>query len=346
MPDVPELLDRLDLVVARAEGVVPDAVRSRAAAEARRLRRRRGFLGDTFVMAIAGGTGSGKSSLLNAIAGEELASVSPVRPHTDAPLAWIPDGTDPAIGRLLDDLGVADRRRNDRLPGVALVDLPDMDSVAGWHRTVVEDLLPRVDAVLWVFDPVKYHDAILHEEFLAPVSGHGRRLVFVLNQTDRLDPGDVDRVRDHLLTILHADGYREPTLLLTAVPPQGPAEGIEALRDHLARRLDAKRVALTALAGDVHAAARLLARAAGVWERTGVDFERRREARPFPELRAELAEEADEVTRALLDGLPEEPEAAVARLREHLVRRAVLGATVAEVAIGARELLHRWEGES
>jgi hypothetical protein len=49
---------------------------------------------------------------------------------------------------------------------VAILDLPDMDSVVGSHRERVETLLPLVDAVAWVTDLEKYHDAILHDGFL------------------------------------------------------------------------------------------------------------------------------------------------------------------------------------
>ena len=52
------------------------------------------------------------------------------------------------------------------LANVAVLDLPDMDSVERTHRERVEELLPRVDAVAWVTDPEKYHDAVLHDDFL------------------------------------------------------------------------------------------------------------------------------------------------------------------------------------
>ena len=64
MRDVPELLDAVDLVLTRAEGVVPAAILDEAKRHASDIRQRRGFLGETLVLAIAGGTGtSGRFSL-------------------------------------------------------------------------------------------------------------------------------------------------------------------------------------------------------------------------------------------------------------------------------------------
>ena len=75
---------------------------------AARVRERRGFLGDTLVVALAGGTGSGKSSLLNAIAGRRIAEAGVLRPTTEQALAWIPTDPEPGLVELLGSVG--DRR--------------------------------------------------------------------------------------------------------------------------------------------------------------------------------------------------------------------------------------------
>ena len=97
MRDVPELLDAIDLVLTRADGIVPEELLGSARDYANDIRQRRGFLGETLVLATAGGTGTGKSSLLNALAGEVITSVSVLRPHTDEPLAVIPENPEPAV---------------------------------------------------------------------------------------------------------------------------------------------------------------------------------------------------------------------------------------------------------
>ena len=57
MPDLRDLIDRFDRLVATAEGLVPEPALEAAARVGRRARDRRGFLGDTVVVALAGGTG-------------------------------------------------------------------------------------------------------------------------------------------------------------------------------------------------------------------------------------------------------------------------------------------------
>ena len=184
MRDVPELLDAIDLVIARGHGVVSRAILQTADQLAGEIRERRGFLGETLVLAVAGGTGTGKSSLVNALAGEVITSVSVLRPHTDEPFAVIPENPEPAVTVLLDTLGIAYRHEHAAFTRTAIIDLPDLDSIADWHRERVEDLIPRVDGVIWLFDPDKYRDPIVHDQFLSQLAEHRSQFIFALNKID------------------------------------------------------------------------------------------------------------------------------------------------------------------
>ncbi|PMC97498.1 ABC transporter, partial [Brevibacterium paucivorans] len=103
-------------------------------------------------------TGSGKSSLFNAVSGLEIAEVGVRRPTTSEPIAcvWGEGGDD-----LLDWLEVPKSRRTWResaldgddeepLRGLILIDLPDHDSTAYAHREVSDRLIDMVDVVFWV----------------------------------------------------------------------------------------------------------------------------------------------------------------------------------------------------
>jgi GTP-binding protein EngB required for normal cell division len=274
MRDIAELIDALDRVVAGAPGFVDELLLDEARTMAVRLRRRTGYLGGTLVLAFVGGTGAGKSSLLNAIAGEAIASVSDIRPHTHEPLAWMPEAAGGGLAALLDELNIVVRRRHDQFETLCIIDVPDFDSYAQAHRDVVEGLLPYVDAVAWLVDPVKYADPILHSEFLEPVSEHSAQFMFVMNKMDLLPRSDRKTVVDDFTRLLEGDGFVDANVLaVAAAPTEGEAQGITELTDHLRTRLDDKRLAINKVIHEVRDLVRRIGLDAGVWAGTDRAFD-------------------------------------------------------------------------
>lgn len=218
---------------------------------------------DHTVVALAGSTGSGKSSLLNALAGQHIAETGVRRPTTGFPAAAIWGG-EGAAG-LLDWLGVDVRQYLDgpataAAEGLVLLDLPDHDSVVVEHRLRAERLLERVDLFIWVADPQKYADAALHERYLRPLAKHADVVVLVLNQVDRLTPAERDRCLADLGRHAVADGLTgSPVLAVSATT----GEGLDELRE-LLRRAAARRSAATArLVADVRVEAARISDACG-----------------------------------------------------------------------------------
>ncbi len=273
MADLIQALDALDRLVALAGPVAREDDLARAAEVAARARRRRSLLGETVVVALAGGTGSGKSSLLNAIAGEEVATTGAQRPVTSEPLAWIPSNPEPGLVRLLDAIGIDERVGHEQDRKLALIDLPDTDSFEFSHRELVNRLLPQIDAVVWVVDPEKYHDRILHEDHIAPLAEHGSRFIFALNQIDRIGAAELAAVSADLRDGLVRDGIVEPVVVaIAADPPVGPPLGIDALFSAIERLGDAKSIVRTKLVTDIRQAAASLAEAAGISTPGGTGF--------------------------------------------------------------------------
>ncbi|MFL5674414.1 MAG: GTPase [Chloroflexota bacterium] len=226
--------------------------------------RRVGFPGDAYVLALVGGTGVGKSSLLNALAGGVVSTASARRPTTSEPVAWIPRAEKAALGPLLDWLGVDDVREHESVDvgPVAILDLPDVDSIAVEHRARVETLLPLVDAVAWVTDPEKYADAVLHDDFLRSWLPRLGRQIVLVNKSDRMSADDARRVQRDLeadLASKTSEGSRVTVLLTSALSEPGT----EDLRGWLAAGADAKRVVRGRIAASVLAAGRALAAASG-----------------------------------------------------------------------------------
>ncbi|GAB3678360.1 GTPase [Angustibacter aerolatus] len=202
--------------------------------------------GEHTVVALAGATGSGKSSLFNAIAGLELVEAGARRPTTSSATAcvWGAEGAD----ELLDWLGVPSRHRlshesqlsdeADDLRGLVLLDLPDHDSTEVAHRLEVDRLVGLVDVLVWVTDPQKYADAAVHRRYLSRLSGHDAVTVVLLNQADRLDDASREACLRDLTRLVRADGLRDAEVLPTsAVRGDGLPHLRELLGDAVGRRV-------------------------------------------------------------------------------------------------------------
>jgi GTP-binding protein EngB required for normal cell division len=224
--------------------------------------RRLGFPGEIYVMALVGGTGVGKSSVLNALAGEEVSPARALRPTTEQPLAWVANETQEKIRPLLDWLGVERVVGHDRadLSGVAILDLPDVDSVRTEHRATVDALLPRVDAVAWVVDPEKYDDERIHS-YLRRLAPHADRMRFLFNKADRLDPDERKMLAEDLRRSLAADGIPQATVDVVSARE---GVGVDELRTALAQAADAKAIVAAKVATDAAARVGELAQAAGL----------------------------------------------------------------------------------
>ena len=255
-------LAALSHAVEAGQGRVPDNSLTAARAVLDRAGQRLEHSTEHTVVALAGSTGSGKSSLFNRLAGEPLAPVGVRRPTTAIPQActWGPGAE--GAGSLLDWLGIDQRHvlstavAGDALAGLVLLDLPDHDSTALAHRLEVDRLVAMVDLMIWVVDPQKYADAILHRRYLAPLAKHGSVLLFALNHVDELSDAEREACLSDLRGLLAADGFAKPAILATsATTGLGTDRLMAVLQDRVAKT----RAASARLTADVDRAAAALA---------------------------------------------------------------------------------------
>ncbi len=258
---VVDRLRALGEAAAACQGRVDDASVSEARRVVSQADRRLALSGAATVVALAGATGSGKSSLFNALSGTELATVGMRRPTTSRAMAAIWGGGDTEA--LLDWLEIP---RRHTLPGAAeldglvLLDLPDHDSTEVEHRLEVDRLVQLVDVLVWVVDPQKYADAALHDRYLRPLARHADVMLVVLNQVDRLTAAERDECLQDLRRLLAAEGLGRATVLGVSATA---GVGLQALRSALAEQVADKQAAARRLDADVTVAAEALAAASG-----------------------------------------------------------------------------------
>ncbi|MDR1824342.1 MAG: 50S ribosome-binding GTPase [Bifidobacteriaceae bacterium] len=229
-----------------------------------RLRERLARGVDHTIVALEGGTGSGKSSLFNAIAEMAFSEVGVLRPTTEKATACV---WGEGAGALLDWLGIERdswiqrdsvlESHVDELRGMILVDLPDYDSAVQAHRETAEKVLPLADVLVWVTDPQKYADPALHERFVALARAHeGRTHMVVLNQVDTVDEDDAAAIAEAMAGLLVEDGLTDPVVVLTSATR---GDGVAGLREALVAQTVHHTTALLRTAADLGAAARGLA---------------------------------------------------------------------------------------
>ena len=259
-------LEALDSAREIAAGALPEEALDQVLQVLDRAGSRRSLSGDHTVVGFFGATGSGKSSLFNAVSGEEIATAAVRRPTTTEPLAgiWGANGSD----ALLDWLEVSKRHASGPVPGFAdddtgliLLDLPDFDSTRAANREIVQRMVGLVDVLVWVLDPQKYADAAVHNDFLAPLSSHGAVTIVVLNQIDRLPEHDVRPVLESLKELLARDGLGNIQVLgASAVLGTGVDQVRAVIREAAVQR----QAMSQRLAADVTDAAAGLAEASGM----------------------------------------------------------------------------------
>ena len=263
-PGLTVILEGLEQAVGLGEqlGMHAELVRARDVLAQTSHRRR--LAPETTVAALLGATGSGKSSLTNALTGTEVTRTARIRPTTTRPIAVVPD-TAAGATELLDWLAIDQRVRVDGswAPGEAtvLVDLPDIDSDEPSHRAIAERMAGKVDVLVWVLDPEKYADGVVHRDFLIPMAAHAEVMVVALNQVDRLDADSRDAVVTDLRRILEREGLGSASVVPVSART---GEGVETLARTVAQVASDRLASARSLAAHAQRAARELA------DRTGL----------------------------------------------------------------------------
>lgn len=175
------------------------------------------------VVAFFGGTGVGKSSLLNRLAGEDIARTGAVRPTSHEVTVYVHRSVE--LAELPPELPVervhVRRHHDDSRRDILWIDAPDIDSVERENRTLALAWLPHVDLLVYVVSPERYRDdvgwRVLRER------GGRHTWLFVMNRWDEGRPEQ----RDDFTRMLREAGFGDPVVLCSSCasadtrPPEG-----------------------------------------------------------------------------------------------------------------------------
>ncbi len=163
------------------------------------------------VVALFGGTGVGKSSLLNRVAGATIARVGQERPTSREVTVYVHE--DVKLAELPGDLPLqavqVKRHAIDAQRDVLWLDAPDIDSTEEENRRCALAWLPHVDLVCYVVSPERYRDDAGWRVLAEREYQHG--WIFVFNHWDEGDPQQVD----DFAGMLRGAGFEEPLVVRT-----------------------------------------------------------------------------------------------------------------------------------
>jgi len=163
------------------------------------------------VVGLFGGTGVGKSSLLNRVAARDIARTGVVRPtsmeitaylHRDVQLDALPEHFDATSFS-------SNKHENDSLADVMWVDMPDFDSHETENKDQVLQWLPHIDLLLYVVTPERYKDAEGWRMLID--NGYRHAWLFIINQWDRADSVQ----HEDFTGLLKAAGFSAPQVFRT-----------------------------------------------------------------------------------------------------------------------------------
>jgi GTPase SAR1 family protein len=171
-------------------------------------------LGQPFLFVVVGEVKAGKSSLLNALFGQEFCKVD-VLPATDRIYEF-------KYGESAYDVRISDHitalhRPIDFLKDFNIVDTPGTNTIVANHQEITENFVPMADLIVFVFAVTNPWAASAWDLLKMIGRQWKKNIVFVVQQADLREPHEVEIVSKHLdQTVLQILGASCPIFAVSA----------------------------------------------------------------------------------------------------------------------------------
>jgi energy-coupling factor transporter ATP-binding protein EcfA2 len=178
------------------------------------------------IVAFLGGSGVGKSTLLNRLAGEDIARTGVERPTSKEVTLFHHRGVE--LSKLPEALPIEKIKLaahdDESKKNIIWIDMPDFDSTEAKNKELVLGWLPHIDVLIYVVSPERYRDNKAWQILLAEGGRHA--WVFALNQWDKGQPEQYD----DFIKQLKLAGFDNPIVYRTSCV----ADPSESLQDEFA----------------------------------------------------------------------------------------------------------------
>jgi small GTP-binding protein len=195
-----------------------------------------------YLVVVIGEFNAGKSSFINALLEDSLLPMG-ITPTTEV-IELIRYADMPNRKPTMRDESIREwSHPNTGAPGVALVDTPGSGSVFQKHEKIAKSFLHRADLVIFVIS-AKRAFAETERLYLEIAKSYGKKIILVVNQTDLLQPKELQEVRRFIETQVDDLLSLRPLMFMVsakealnaksqATPSVGDPGGMEAVRAHL-----------------------------------------------------------------------------------------------------------------
>src|SRR5256714_2753168 len=173
------------------------------------------------LLVVVGEVKAGKSSFINALLREDVCEVAP-GPCT-VRIQELLYGAE----RRVETLGEAWQRVSlpkEALQKITIVDTPGTNSIVKDHQTITENYIPQSDLVVFVFAAVNPHTKSASELLTLIKKEWNRKVVFVLQQSDRATQKELTTNLEHVRQYAHERQVEKPSGFLLS--GKGEMEGI------------------------------------------------------------------------------------------------------------------------